>query len=68
MTVAIAVILWLLLFAIFWPLAIAALLLVPVFWLLSIPFRLVFWVIEAVLRLVKEILFLPARLFGFRKA
>ena len=60
------IILWLILFVLFWPLALLALVLVPVLWLLSIPFRIVFWAIEAVLRFVKAILFLPARLLGFK--
>ena len=59
------VLLWLILFVLFWPLALAVLILVPILWLLSIPFRIVFWLIEAVLRLIKSILFLPARLLGF---
>ena len=58
------IILWLILFVLFWPLALLALILVPALWLLSIPFRIVFWAIEAVLRLIKAILFLPARLLG----
>ncbi len=66
--IAALILLWLILFVLFWPLALLALLLVPIFWLLSIPFRLVFWVVEAVLRLVKAILFLPARLLGFRSS
>ena len=60
------ILLWLILFVLFWPLALAVLILVPILWLLSIPFRIVFWLIEAVLRLVKSILFLPARLLGFK--
>ena len=60
------ILLWLILFVLFWPLALAALILLPLLWLLSIPFRIVFWAIEAVLRLVKTILFLPARLLGFK--
>lgn len=64
----IVIILWLILFALFWPLALLALVLVPVLWLLSIPFRLVFWVVEAVLRFVKSLLFLPARLLGYKPA
>ena len=60
------ILLWLVLFVLFWPLALLALVLVPVLWLLSIPFRIVFWMIEAVLRLIKSILFLPARLLGFK--
>ena len=58
------ILLWLILFVLFWPLALLALILVPALWLLSIPFRIVFWAIEAVLRLIKAILFLPARLLG----
>ena len=58
--------LWLVLFVLFWPLALLALVLIPALWLLSIPFRIVFWVVEAALRLIKSILFLPARLFGFK--
>jgi hypothetical protein len=60
------ILLWLILFVLFWPLALLALLLVPALWLLSIPFRIVFWAVEAVLRLVKSILFLPARLLGYK--
>ncbi len=56
------ILLWLILFVLFWPLALAALILIPTLWILSIPFRIVFWIVEAILRLVKSILFLPARL------
>ena len=45
-----------------WPLFVAALLLWPLFWLLSIPFRIVGIVIGAVLAALKALLFLPARL------
>ena len=62
------ILLWLILFVLFWPLALAALILVPILWLLSIPFRLVFWIMEAILRLIKAILFLPARLLGFKRS
>ncbi|MGZ8898577.1 MAG: hypothetical protein ACXW3Z_00630 [Limisphaerales bacterium] len=60
----IGILLWLILFVLFWPFALLALVLVPVVWLILIPFRLLFWVVEAVLRLLKSILFLPARLLG----
>jgi len=66
MKVAILVLLWLLLLVVCWPLGLLALVLVPLLWLLSIPFRLVFWVIEAVFQAIKMLLFLPARLLGFR--
>lgn len=49
-----------------WPLAVLALLLLPVVWLVLLPFRLVFSVLEAVLALVRALLFLPARLVGGR--
>ena len=62
------ILLWLIVFILFWPLALLTLLLIPFFWLLSIPFRIVYWVVEATLRLVKAILFLPARLLGLRSS
>lgn len=62
----VCILLWLALFAISWPLAIGALLLVPVVWVVSLPIRLLIWVVEALLALVKTILFLPARLLGYR--
>lgn len=54
--------LWLLLFIVCWPLALLALLLYPVFWLLTLPFRLVGIAVGGVFELLKGILFLPARL------
>ncbi|HEV8543648.1 MAG TPA: hypothetical protein VGR78_14740 [Verrucomicrobiae bacterium] len=62
--IALVVLLWLMLFLLFWPLALVALILIPLVWVLSIPFRIVFWIIQAVLCLIKAILFLPARLLG----
>lgn len=61
-----ALLLWALLFALCWPLALLFLLAWPVLWLLSIPFRIVGMALEAVLALMKAILFLPARLLGWR--
>lgn len=58
---------WLLLFLLCWPLALLALLLWPFVWLLSLPFRLIGITFEAVFALLKAILFLPARLLGYRK-
>jgi hypothetical protein len=55
-----------LLCALCWPLAILALLLLPFLWLVSLPFRLVFTVVEAVLALIRTLLFLPARLLGWK--
>ena len=55
-----------LLFVLCWPAALLALLLWPLVWLLSLPFRLVAVSFEAVFALLRALLFLPARLFGHR--
>jgi hypothetical protein len=57
---------WCVLFVLSWPLALLVLLLAPVVWLLSLPFRVVGLAVEAVFALLKAILFLPARLLGYR--
>ena len=54
--------LWLLLFVACWPLALLALLLWPVVWLLSLPFRLVDVAVEGAFGLLRAMLLLPARL------
>ncbi len=53
--------LWLLLLFVCWPLALLALVLYPIVWLLLLPFRLLGIAVEGVLQLVKAIIFLPAR-------
>lgn len=60
----IKVLLWLILLVLCWPLALAALLLWPLVWLLSIPFRLLGIVTEGVFSLLKAIILLPSRLLG----
>ena len=55
--------LWCLLLVFCWPLALLALVLYPIVWLLLIPFRLLGIAVEGVLDLVKGIIFLPGRLF-----
>jgi hypothetical protein len=57
---------WCLLLILCWPLALLALVLVPLIWLVTLPFRLVFICIEALLVFVRALLFLPARLLGYR--
>jgi hypothetical protein len=54
--------LWCILFVLCWPLALLALVLYPVVWLLLLPFRLVGIAVGGVLALVKGIVFLPARI------
>jgi len=59
--------LWCGLFVLSWPVAIAALLLAPFVWLLSLPFRLIGLSIGAVFALIGALLFLPARLLGWKR-
>ena len=54
--------LWLILFILCWPLALAALVLYPLVWLLLLPFRLVGIAVGGALSLVWVIVTLPARL------
>ncbi len=57
-------VLWLILLVLCWPLALLALLAYPIVWLLSLPFRLLGFTIDAVFRFLKAILLLPARIVG----
>lgn len=56
--------LWLLLLVFCWPLALMALVLYPIVWLLSIPFRIIGISFDALFASLKAILFLPARVLG----
>jgi hypothetical protein len=58
---------WLLLFVLCWPLALLALLLWPIVWLISLPFMLVGITFEAIFALLRAVLLLPARVFGYRE-
>lgn len=60
--------LWLLLLVVCWPLALLALLVYPLVWLLLLPFRILGIAVEGVLALLKAILFLPARVLGGPRA
>jgi hypothetical protein len=55
---------WLLVLFLCWPLALLALVLYPVFWLLLLPFRLIGIGVEAVFDLLRAIVMLPARILG----
>ena len=59
--------LWVLLAVIAWPLALVALLLYPIIWLLGIPFRLVGVSVQGALDLVGAVIRLPARVLGGRR-
>ena len=54
--------LWCLLFVLCWPLALLALVLYPIVWLLLLPFRLIGIAVHGVLELVWAAVMLPARL------
>jgi hypothetical protein len=58
---------WCILFVLCWPLALLALILFPIVWLISLPLRLVGITLGAVFALLKAILFLPARILGYAK-
>jgi hypothetical protein len=66
MKILIVMIGWCLLFVLCWPLALLALVLFPIVFLISLPFRLLGITLAAVFALVRALLFLPARLLGFR--
>jgi len=53
--------LWCILLVLCWPLALLALLLYPIVWLLLLPFRLAGIAVGGVLELVSAIILLPAR-------
>jgi hypothetical protein len=53
--------LWCLLFVVCWPLALLALILYPIVWLILLPFRLVGIAVGGVFELLRAIMFLPAR-------
>jgi len=55
---------WCILFVLCWPLAILALVLYPIVWLISLPLRLIGITFGAAFALLKAILFLPARVLG----
>ncbi len=58
--------LWLVLFVVCWPIAILALFLWPLVWLLLLPLRLVGLVFEGVFEFLRALVLLPARILGGR--
>ncbi len=57
---------WCLLLVVCWPLALLALVLAPLVWLIALPFRLLGVCVGATFAFVKALLLLPARLLGAR--
>ncbi len=57
---------WLILFVLCWPLALLAVVLYPIVWLLLLPLRLLGIAVEGVLELIRAVVLLPSRVLGYR--
>ena len=68
MKAALLLIGWCILFVLCWPVAVLAIILLPVVWLVSLPLRLIGITIEAAFAFIRALLFLPARLLGLKKS
>lgn len=62
----IALVAWCILLVLCWPLALLALVLWPIAWLVALPFRLVGITFSAMFAFLQALLFLPARVLGWR--
>lgn len=60
--------LWLLLLIFCWPLALLALILWPLVWLIALPFRLLGFAVDGVFGFLRALFMLPARVLGSRPA
>jgi hypothetical protein len=58
--------LWCILLVLCWPVAMLAIVIYPLIWILLLPFRIVGIAVDGVLALLRGIVFLPARLVGGR--
>jgi hypothetical protein len=56
--------LWCILLVLSWPVALLALVLYPIVWLLLLPFRIVGIAVGGVLAFLRALFFLPARVLG----
>ena len=59
---------WCILLVLCWPLALLALVLYPLVWLLLLPFRLVGWTLEGVFAFLRALILLPARVLSGPRA
>ena len=66
MKVLLVAVCWSLLLVLCWPLALLVLVLWPLIWLVALPFRLVGITFTALFAFLQALLFLPARLLGWR--
>lgn len=60
--------LWLILLILCWPLALLALVLYPLVWLVLLPFRLLGIVVDGVFQFLKAVILFPARILKGPKA
>ena len=60
--------LWCILLVVCWPLALLALFLYPLVWILLLPFRILGIAVDGVLELLKAVITLPVRVLGGSKA
>jgi hypothetical protein len=67
MKVLVLFVAWCVLFSVAWPFALLVLVLLPFLWLVALPFRLLGVVVSASFAFVSAVLFLPARILGYRK-
>ena len=58
--------LWLILLVLCWPLALLALVLYPLVWLMLLPFRILGIAVDAVLQTLRAVVLLPARVLRSR--
>jgi len=63
---AVKFLLWLILLVLCWPIALLAIVLYPLAWLLLLPFRILGIAVDGVLALIKSVVMLPARVLGHR--
>jgi hypothetical protein len=66
MKLLLAFLVWCVLLALCWPVALLALVLFPLVWLLLLPFRIAAFAVEGLLSLLRALFLLPARLLGGR--
>lgn len=63
-TTVLKLLLFCILLVLCWPLAVAALLLFPIVWLIALPFRILGFAVEGVLGVIRGLFLLPARVLG----
>jgi len=63
-----AFILWIILFVLCWPLALLALVLYPIIWLLTLPFRIIGLTMNGIFAFLSALIMLPARILQGKRA